>query len=138
VDGYCSDCTRTFAVGEVSDSLRELYELTRQAQQAGLGAIRAGVAARDADAAARAVITDAGYAENFGHGLGHGLGLLVHEAPGVRPESDDTLAAGNVVTVEPGIYLPGMAGVRIEDLVVVTEKGCDVLTTFPKELVTVR
>jgi Xaa-Pro aminopeptidase len=137
VDGYCSDSTRMFAVGDVSGSLRDLYEVVREAQQAGLDAIRAGVTARKADAAARAVIADAGYGENFGHGLGHGVGLLVHEAPGVRPESDDVLAAGNVVTVEPGIYLSGVAGVRIEDLVVVTEEGGEVLTSFPKELRTV-
>jgi Xaa-Pro aminopeptidase len=137
LDGYCSDCTRTFAVSDVSESLREVYEVVRQAQQAGLDAIRPGVSGRDVDAAARAVITDAGYGENFGHGLGHGVGLLVHEAPVLRPESEDVLAAGNVVTVEPGIYLGGVAGIRIEDLVVVTEDGCDVLTSFPKELITV-
>ena len=138
VDGYCSDCTRTFAVGEVSDSLRATYEVVRRGQQAGLDAVRAGLSGRDADAAARAVIADAGYGENFGHGLGHGVGLLVHEAPVLRPESEDVLAAGNVVTVEPGIYLSGVAGIRIEDLVVVTEDGCDVLTTFPKDLTAVR
>jgi Xaa-Pro aminopeptidase len=137
VDGYCSDCTRTFAVGDVSDSLGEAYELVRRAQQAGLDAVRAGVSGRDADAAARAVIGEAGYGENFGHGLGHGVGLLVHEAPALRPESEELLAAGHVVTVEPGIYLSGVAGVRIEDLVVVTDAGCDVLTSFPKELTTV-
>jgi Xaa-Pro aminopeptidase len=137
VGGYCSDCTRTFAVGEVSDSLRAVYEIVRQAQQAGLDAVRAGASGRDVDAAARAVIADAGYGENFGHGLGHGLGLLVHEAPVLRPESDDVLEPGNVVTVEPGIYLSGVGGVRIEDLVVVTEGGCDVLTSFPKELIAV-
>jgi Xaa-Pro aminopeptidase len=137
LDGYCSDCTRTFAVGEVSDSLREVYEVVREAQQAGLDAVRAGVSGRDADAAARSVIAEAGYGEQFGHGLGHGLGLLVHEAPVLRPESQDVLAAGNVATVEPGIYLSGVAGIRIEDLVVVTDEGCEVLTSFPKELVTV-
>jgi Xaa-Pro aminopeptidase len=138
LDDYCSDCTRTFAVGVVSDSLREIYEVTWEAQQAGLDSVRAGVTGQEADAAARAVITDAGYGENFGHGLGHGLGLLVHEAPALRPESTDTLATGNVITVEPGIYLSGVAGVRIEDLVVVTDDGCEVLTTFSKELITVR
>jgi Xaa-Pro aminopeptidase len=138
LEGYCSDCTRTFAVGEVSGSLRELYDIVLQAQLAGLEAVRPGVAGRDADAAARAVISDAGYGENFGHGLGHGIGLLVHEAPNLRPETDEVLAAGNVVTVEPGIYLSGVAGIRIEDLVVVTDEGFEVLTTFPKELVTVR
>jgi Xaa-Pro aminopeptidase len=138
LEGYCSDCTRTFAVGEVSGSLRELYDIVLQAQLAGLEAVRPGVAGRDADAAARAVISDAGYGEDFGHGLGHGIGLLVHEAPNLRPETDEVLAAGNVVTVEPGIYLSGVAGIRIEDLVVVTDEGFEVLTTFPKELVTVR
>jgi Xaa-Pro aminopeptidase len=138
LDGYCSDCTRTFAVGEVSGSLRELYDIVLQAQLAGLEAVRPGVAGRDADTAARSVIAEAGYGENFGHGLGHGIGLLVHEAPNLRPETDEVLAAGNVVTVEPGIYLSGVAGIRIEDLVVVTDEGGKALTTFPKELVTVR
>jgi len=137
LDSYCSDCTRTFAVGEVSSALRELYEVVLRAQQAGVDAVRAGVAGRDADAAARAVIADAGYGGNFGHGLGHGIGLLVHEAPALRPESGEVLAPGNVVTVEPGIYLSGVAGVRIEDLVVVTDEGCEVLTSFPKELTVV-
>lgn len=137
VDGYCSDCTRTFAVGEVSDSLRHVYEVVRGAQQAGLDAVRPGASGREVDAAARVVIAGAGYGESFGHGLGHGLGLLVHEAPNLRPESEELLAPGNVVTVEPGIYLSGVAGVRIEDLVVVTEDGFEVLTSFPKELVTV-
>ena len=138
LDGYCSDCTRTFAVGEVSESLQTIYDVCLRGQQAGLDAVRAGATGREADAAARAVITDAGYGESFGHGLGHGLGLLVHEAPTLRPESTDTLAAGNVVTVEPGIYLSGVGGVRIEDLVVVTDDGCEVLTSFTKELITVR
>jgi Xaa-Pro aminopeptidase len=137
LDGYCSDCTRTFAVGEISDSLREAYEVVRQAEQAGVDAIRPGVSGRAADMAARAVIEDAGHGESFGHGLGHGVGLLVHEAPVLRLESEDVLAAGNVVTVEPGIYLSGVGGIRIEDLVVVTEDGCEVLTSFPKELTAV-
>jgi Xaa-Pro aminopeptidase len=137
LEGYCSDCTRTLAVGGISDSRREIYEIVRQAEQAGLEAIRPGVSGRDADVAARAVIEDAGYGENFGHGLGHGVGLLVHEAPVLRLESEDVLAAGNVVTVEPGIYLSGVGGIRIEDLVMVTEDGCDVLTAFPKKLMTV-
>ena len=137
-DHYNSDCTRTFAVGEISDSLREIYDVTREAQQAGLDAVRAGTTGQAADAAARAVIADAGYGESFGHGLGHGLGLLVHESPALRPESTDRLEAGNVVTVEPGIYLSGVAGVRIEDLVVVTDDGCEILSTFTKELLTVR
>jgi Xaa-Pro aminopeptidase len=118
--------------------LRETHEVVLRGQRAGLDAVRAGVSGRDADAAARAVIADAGYGENFGHGLGHGVGLLVHEAPVLRPESEDVLAAGNVVTVEPGIYLSGIGGIRIEDLVVVTEDGCDVLTSFPKDLISVR
>jgi Xaa-Pro aminopeptidase len=138
VDGYCSDCTRTFAVGEVSDSLRELYDVVLRAQQAGVDAVAPGVGGREVDAVARVLIADAGYGESFGHGLGHGLGLLVHEAPVLRPESEDVLVPGNVVTVEPGIYLSGVAGVRIEDLVVVTEDGVDVLSRFPKELMTVR
>jgi Xaa-Pro aminopeptidase len=138
VDGYCSDCTRTFAVGEVPDWLRGLYDVVLSAQQAGVEAVRPGAGGREVDAAARAVIADAGYGESFGHGLGHGLGLLVHEAPVLRAESEDVLAPGNVVTVEPGIYLSGVAGVRIEDLVVVTEDGVDVLSRFPKELKTVR
>ena len=137
VDAYCSDCTRTFAAGPLADELKRAYAVCREAQEAGLRAVRAGVAARDADGAARRVIDDAGFGEAFGHGLGHGLGLDVHEAPGLRPESDAVLEAGNVVTVEPGIYLPGAGGVRIEDLVVVTEGDPEVLSTFTKELVTV-
>ena len=133
----CSDCTRTFAAGEVSDEARELYDTCLSAQLAGLEAVRPGVSGRDADAAARRVIEDAGHGGHFGHGLGHGVGLEVHEAPGLRPESEDVLEAGNVVTVEPGIYVPGVAGVRIEDLVVVTDGEPEVLSCFTKGLVTV-
>jgi Xaa-Pro aminopeptidase len=139
VDGYSSDCTRTFATGELPDELARAYEVCLEAQEAALGAVRAGANARAVDAVARDLISEAGFGEAFGHGLGHGVGLLVHEAPRLSPLSaeDETLAAGNVVTVEPGIYLEGLGGIRIEDLVVVREDDADVLTTFPKGLVTV-
>lgn len=137
VDGYCSDCTRTFATGSLPDALAQAYALCAAAQLDGLAAVSAGVMGRDADAASRVRIEAAGLGSAYGHGLGHGLGMEVHEAPVLRPDSVDTLAAGNVVSVEPGLYLPGVGGVRIEDLVVVREDGCDVLTHFAKELVTV-
>jgi Xaa-Pro aminopeptidase len=138
VDGYCSDCTRTFAVGEVGERLAELHALCLEAQLAGLAAVAPGVHGRDADAASRTLIEaqDLGWA--YGHGMGHGVGLQIHEAPTLRPDSTDVLEAGNVVSVEPGIYLPEEdAGVRIEDLVLVTEEGCERLTGFTKELQTV-
>jgi Xaa-Pro aminopeptidase len=138
VDGYASDCTRTFATGELPDDLARAYEVCREAQQAGLDATRVGVSGHDADAASRFPIEEAEWGEFYGHGLGHGVGILVHEAPVLRPESDDVLEPGNVVTVEPGVYFPGRAGIRVEDLVVVTEEGNDVLTGFTKELVLVR
>ncbi len=137
VDGYCSDCTRTFSTGDLAGELGRAYEVCLEAQLVGLHATRAGADGRAVDAAARAVIDDAGFGEHFQHGLGHGVGLQVHEAPVLRPESEDTLQPGNVVTVEPGIYLSGRGGVRIEDLVVVTDGEPGVLTRFPKELVTV-
>jgi Xaa-Pro aminopeptidase len=134
--GYCSDCTRTFAAGPgLPDAARDDYELVQQAQLAGLAAVRAGVTGVDADAAARAVIADAGHAELFGHGLGHGIGLDVHEAPTLSPASTDTLEAGNVCSVEPGLYRPDAWGIRIEDAVVVGEEGCEILTGYTKELV---
>lgn len=135
--GYVSDCTRTFATGDLPDELARAYELTKQAQQAGLDAVRPGAGGREADAAARDIITAGGYGDHFGHGLGHGLGILVHEAPRLSQESEDTLQAGNVVTVEPGIYIPGLGGIRIEDLVIVRDDGPETLTTCTKELVTV-
>jgi Xaa-Pro aminopeptidase len=134
VDGYCSDCTRTVATGEIDDEARAVYELVFSAQAAALEAIRAGVAARDADSVARDPIVKAGYGEQFGHGLGHGVGLAVHEAPRLSQRSDQTLEDGDVVTAEPGIYLPGRFGVRIEDLLTVTEDGCRNFSSFPKEL----
>ena len=137
VDGYVSDCTRTFATGPLPERLQQAYDLCLEAQLAGLDGVRPGVSGVDADASARTVIEEAGFGDEFGHGLGHGLGLEVHEAPRLSRESHDTLAAGNVVTVEPGIYLQGEGGIRIEDLVVVREEGPEILTTFTKELVTV-
>jgi Xaa-Pro aminopeptidase len=137
VDGYASDCTRTFATGKLPDQLARAYEVVLEAQLEGLDAVEPGVSGKAVDAAARDVIARAGFGERFGHGLGHGIGLLVHEAPTLRPESEDTLAENNVVTVEPGIYLSGVGGIRIEDLVVVREGEPLVLTSFPKELVTV-
>jgi Xaa-Pro aminopeptidase len=136
VDGYCSDCTRTFATGDVDAEARELYDLVARAQRTGLEAVRAGVTGRDADAAARAVIDHAGQGERFGHGLGHGVGLEVHEGPRLaKAGGDERLQAGNVVTVEPGVYVPGRFGVRVEDLVVVTAQGVEILSASSKELV---
>ena len=137
VDGYCSDCTRAVAVGEIDDEAREVYELVRSAQEMALAAIHAGVPARDADSVARDQIVSAGHGEHFGHGLGHGVGLEVHEAPRVSQRTDQTLETGDVVTVEPGVYLPGRFGVRIEDLVTVTDDGCRNFSSFPKELTVV-
>ena len=129
-----SSVTRTFAVGEISDSLREVYELVKRAQAAGLEAVRAGAGGADADAASREPIDQAGHGERYGHGLGHGVGLEVHEAPRLGKTSEDVLAVGDVVTVEPGVYLPGRFGVRIEDLVVVTEEGLRNLSGTSKDL----
>jgi Xaa-Pro aminopeptidase len=137
VGGYASDYTRTFTTGFVEGPIREAYALVLAAQQAGFDALRAGVRGVDADAAARRVVDATAFAGTFGHGLGHGLGLEVHEAPRLSTESTDTLSAGNVVTVEPGIYLEGRAGIRIEDNVVVTDSGIENLTGFRKDLITV-
>jgi Xaa-Pro aminopeptidase len=134
LDGYCSDGTRTFASGDPGEQAIAVYEVVREAQQASLGAIRAGVRGEDVDRVAREVIEAAGHGERFGHGLGHGVGLEVHEGPRLSMRSDDVLAAGEVATVEPGIYLPGQLGVRIEDLVVVTEEGLRNLSSLPKDL----
>jgi len=137
VDGYASDCTRTFATGALPGDLARAYEVCLEAQLAGLDAYAPGVSGRDADAAARDVITAAGWGGQFGHGLGHGIGLEVHEAPTARAESTDTFEAGNVVSCEPGIYLPGLGGVRIEDMVLVTDSGSERLTQASKDLTTV-
>ena len=137
LDGYCSDCTRTWATGDLSDELAEAYALVLRAQVTALDAVKAGPLGREIDAIARDIITAAGHGDHFGHGLGHGVGLVTHEAPRLARSGDTALVAGNVVTVEPGVYLPGVGGVRIEDLVVVTENGRDVLSHTSKELLTV-
>jgi Xaa-Pro aminopeptidase len=134
LDGYCSDGTRTYATGEPGEEARAAYATTLEAQLASLEAVKPGVKGEDVDAVARKIIDAAGHKEHFGHGLGHGVGLEVHEGPRLSPKSDDVLAPGEVVTVEPGIYLPGKLGVRIEDFVVVTDDGYRNLSSLPKEL----
>jgi Xaa-Pro aminopeptidase len=134
LDGYHSDCTRTWATGELPDDLAEAYALVQRAQQAALDAVRPGPEGREIDAVARDIIEEAGHGEQFGHGLGHGVGLEIHEGPRLARTGDASLVEGNVVTVEPGVYLPGRGGVRIEDLVVVTADGRRVLSGTTKEL----
>jgi Xaa-Pro aminopeptidase len=135
VDGYCSDMTRTVAVGDPGPDARHVYDVVLQSQLAGRAAVAADVACADVDRASRAVIADAGWADAFSHSTGHGVGLEIHEAPRVSSTARDTLLVSDVVTVEPGVYLPGVGGVRIEDTVVVTATGADALTLAPKELV---
>ena len=137
VDGYCSDCTRTFATGPLDDGAVEVYDLVLRAQQEALAAARAGAERREVDGVARRIIDAAGHGERFGHGLGHGVGLEIHEDPRLTRVAEGDLSEGNTVTIEPGVYLPGSFGVRIEDLVAITADGPEVLTAFPKELVTV-
>lgn len=137
LDGYASDCTRTFATGDIGDTEREVYDLVLRAEEAAVAATRAGIGGRELDAVARTIISDAGHGERFGHGLGHGVGIEVHEGPRLSVRSEDTLVAGQVVTIEPGVYLPGVCGVRIEDLVVVGVAGCEVLTGLPRALQTI-
>ena len=133
--GYCSDMTRTVALGFVSEEMDKVYKTVLKAQLAGIAATKAGVAGRDIDGAARKVIADAGYGDYFGHGYGHSLGILIHEAPNANTRNDQPMPAGAVVSAEPGIYLPGKFGVRIEDVTVITETGCEVLTKSPKKLI---
>ena len=135
--GYCSDITRTLAVGPISDELRQIYDTVLRAQLAGVEGIRAGITGIEADALTRDIIKEAGYGEYFGHSTGHGLGMEVHEAPGLSFRSDTVLEPGMVVTIEPGIYINGVGGCRIEDDVVITEDGCYLLTQSPKELITI-
>lgn len=137
LDGYASDCTRTFATGPLDVRDRAIYDLVLAAQLESLAEVRAGISGRAVDAVAREVIAAAGHGEHFGHGLGHGVGAEVHEEPRLSQRSESVLAPGNVVTVEPGVYVPGSVGVRIEDLVVVREGGHDVLTALAKTLTVV-
>ncbi len=131
---YCSDLTRVVFTGRIPPKLAELYEVVLRAQSAGISAIKPGVACKTVDSAARQVITSAGYGEHFTHGLGHGLGRLIHEAPGLSSKVDRRLKSGMVVTVEPGIYIPGLGGIRIEDDVLVTPQGARRITTLPRKL----
>jgi Xaa-Pro aminopeptidase len=138
LDGYCSDCTRTYATGALSEQASEIYGLVLSAQEAALAAVRAGISGRAVDGVARSILEEAGHAEHFGHGVGHGVGMEVHEAPRLsRTAGEEPLRAGNIVTVEPGVYVPGRLGVRIEDLVRVGDNGCERLTSLPKELVSI-
>ncbi len=137
VNGYCSDMTRTVALGFVSEEMHIVYETVLRAQAAGLAATRAGVTGREVDAAARNIIAEAGYGDCFGHGYGHSVGLEIHEAPNCSIGNDRPLEAGVVCSAEPGIYLPGKFGVRIEDVVVVTDDGCQNITQSPKNLIVI-
>ena len=132
--GYCSDMTRTVAVGHVTDEMREVYQTVLCAQKAGIATARAGTTGREVDAAARAVIDAAGYGEYFGHSFGHGVGVEIHESPNASQLNDKPLPERAVISAEPGIYLPGKMGVRIEDVLFLTQDGCQNLTKAPKEL----
>lgn len=138
VGGYCADMTRTVALGDISPELRRIYEVVQEAQQRALAAVRAGVPCREVDAVARTYIDQQGFEGKFGHGLGHATGLDIHEAPACNASSPDTLEEGMTMTIEPGIYVPGLGGVRIEDSVIVTKDGCRILTPATKALVTIR
>ena len=135
--GYCSDMTRTVAVGYATEEMKEVYNTVLQAQLAGIATTKAGTIGRDIDGAARKVITDAGYGEYFGHGYGHSLGLEIHEGPNPNPGNGEPMPAGAVCSAEPGIYLPGKFGVRIEDVTIVGENGCEIITKSPKNLMIV-
>ena len=135
--GYCSDMTRTVAVGFATEEMEKVYNTVLQAQLAGIAATKAGVMGKDVDAAARKVITDAGYGTYFGHGYGHSLGMEVHEAPNCNPSGQTVMAENVVSSAEPGIYLPGKFGVRIEDVVIFKDGGCENITKSPKNLIIV-
>ena len=132
--GYCSDMTRTVVIGQASDKQREIYETVLRAQETALQGIRPGMTGKEIDALARDVIVDAGYGEYFGHALGHSVGLEIHERPNFSAKEKTVIQPGMVITVEPGIYVEGIGGVRIEDVVIITEDGCENITHSPKEL----
>ena len=134
-NGYCSDMTRTVAVGYATEEMRSVYDVVLRAQLAGIDAARAGIQGKVIDAAARKVITDAGYGEYFGHGFGHSLGLDIHERPNANPAGEAIMPEGSVCSAEPGIYIPGRFGVRIEDVMILRENGAEVITRSPKELI---
>ncbi len=134
-NGYCSDMTRTVMVGEPDDKQREIYEIVLAAQQRGVAAARAGITGRELDQVCRESIRECGYADYFGHGTGHGVGRYIHEDPRISAAGEEVLVPGHVVTVEPGVYLSGWGGVRIEDLILITAEGCEVLSNSPKELI---
>lgn len=133
--GYCSDMTRTVAVGHATDEMCTVYDTVLKAQLAGIATARAGITGLAIDAAARKVINDAGYGDYFGHGFGHSLGLDIHEPPNANPRGTTIMPVGAVISAEPGIYLPGRFGVRIEDVLVLRENGCEIITKAPKELI---
>jgi Xaa-Pro aminopeptidase len=133
--GYCSDITRTVFLGEPDKELKKIYGIVLDAQLKGIESVRAGILGKEADSVARQFIKEAGYGDHFGHGLGHGVGLEIHEEPMLSMRSGLVLADGMVVTVEPGIYVTGLGGVRIEDMVIVRENGCDIITNATKEMI---
>lgn len=138
VDGYCADMTRTVSIGTASDEMRRVYDAVLAANEAALAVARPGASGVEVDDAARRVLKQKGYGDAFTHGLGHGVGLAVHESPSLSPRSRDTLRVGHVVTIEPGVYLPGFGGVRIEDLVAIEDGGCRLLSHAPKGLIEVK
>ncbi len=136
VEGMKSDLTRTIAIGKIPAECKKIYGIVKEAQQRALNTVKAGVPVKKVDAAARKFITEKGYGKNFGHGLGHGLGYDIHEGPSLNPRTDYKLLVNNIVTIEPGIYIEGLGGVRIEDDVVVKKEGCEILNISPKDLIT--
>ena len=134
-EGYCSDMTRTVCIGKASDEMKAVYNKVLEAQLAVLEKVKPGLVCKDVDSIARGIIADAGYGSNFGHGLGHSVGLFIHESPAFNTRDESVLEAGMVITDEPGIYIPGRFGVRIEDMILITEDGCEVLSKSPKELI---